>query len=392
MAVCLTLALGATAYYIGAGGGGFDNEVFPERAPTIIAIPNAEQGEDQRLIEPWDDGRTPRRAVITFKNGDLGYEHFREDGTLSRREIFYPSADRLLRKLKLRAEFAADGVTYLTDFAYTADGKLVRTGVRDAEGRYTVEEFFQDGETVARHWAVDRDGKPLVQRIYSAGGQLIEEGLKKDNSFDVAVYSETSGALVKRRQIQMFTDRLIEFYPNGETPKTDILTEMFRTTVVSYLPDGSIEQERVFTNYQMVVTVYRNGVKSYQQKWHLLNPEAAGPEDDREYRLMEASVFNAKGEVVWLTYMTESIGLPWLIEERPNPSDPTARFKMRVFNDDGCLIKAGTRVGEYGSIEVEQEFDPAKECIKEEIPAYLSRDIPYVVPPRPVPPPEPAHP
>lgn len=382
--------IGAT-FLFGARAPAPTGDPFPDRSQTRIELPEAEKGRDQIETEFYPGTSTPKKSTIHFKSGEIGYDYHRADGTLERREIFYPADEAGFRQLKLEASIATDGKTYVKDAGYHEDGSEARLGIRGPDGSYAVTLFFAGpGKRVEREWLEDGKGKLVMQRVYFADGLLAEEARWNNSAFEVTGYSP-EGKRILTRVMLSYSDRLIEYYPDGETVKHDFHMESYRTTAVYHDEDGVITQKRTFVSYQMTAIIYKDGVPAYKQVWSLRTGKDAKP-GVNEYDLSGLALLDAEGKETWTAHITLKTGKPWFINYGFDRSDPEALETIRVFYDDGCLKRIRTRKGGKGSFS-DEEFANVP-CVNDEaldvIPVHLLADVPYVVPPRPVPPPEPS--
>lgn len=366
-------------------------DVFPDRTGIGIALPDAKHAVEQRVTEYQEDLLTPKTTTLLYSNGELGIDHHRIDGSIESRELFYPEKADGTRQLKAQATIGTDGVTYLTDVAYYPDGKKQRDGMLRTDRSYQIISFYEDGLHVYMYELVGQKGDPLFQSILRIDGSVEQMAQQGEKSFDVTTYTADSKAIKTVRKAAYWT-RETTYHEDGKTPKTDFLMESYKTTASYYEPNGKPLQVREFTNWQMIATFYKDGVPSYKQTWRLLNKDAVKPEQERNYRLTGAAVLDAEGRATWRVVLNEQTQLPTMIEIGGGQAshDMISPVTRKWYDKDGYLETVLVKKGEYGPEISRTKYTPADEIRPDEVPAHLREEVPFEVPPIPVPPQEPS--
>jgi antitoxin component YwqK of YwqJK toxin-antitoxin module len=386
----IALALAGAVVLFASGEVSLTTDAFPDRTGIGIGLPDSKYEIEQRITEYRDDNRTPKTTTRLYSNGEMGVDHHRKDGTIESRELFYPEKADGTRQLKVTATIGPDGATYLSDTAFYPDGKKQRQGILRTDKSYQIASFYEDGLHTHVNQLVGPKGEPLFEAILRLDGSVEQMAQQNENSFDVTTYTADSKA-IKTVSKAKYWSRETTYHADGKTPKTDFLMESYKTTASYYAPNGKLTQKREFTNWQMVATFFKDGVPSYTQTWHLLNPDAVKPEQVRNYRLMSAAVLDAEGRPSWRVVLDEKTQLPVMIEIGAGQAsyDMVSTVTRKWYGKDGYLELMLVKKGEYGPEISRTEYSAADGVKADEVPAYLREPVPFEVPPKPVPPPQP---
>lgn len=363
---------------------------FPDHTGIGIFLPDAKHAVEQRATEYWDGTKTPKTTTVLYSNGEQGVDHHRPNGTIETRELFYPEKVDGTRQLKARATIGLDGVTYLSDIAYWPDGKKQRDGILRTDKSYQIITYYEDGLHTRVTHLVGPKGEPLFEALLRIDGSVEQMAVQNEKSFDITTYTADSKAIKTVSSAKYWT-RETTYHADGKTPKTDFLMESYKTTASYFEPNGKLSQQRVFTNWQMVATFYKDGVPSYRQTWRLLNKDAVKPgqvEWGRNYALMEAAVLNADGKPSWRVAFNWETGLPSMIEIGMDKAaeDLVSTVTRKWYGKEGYLELLLVKKGEYGPEITRQKFTPADGIKPDPLPDYLLVPVQFEVPPKPVPP------
>ncbi|MBC7996906.1 MAG: hypothetical protein IAF58_03120 [Leptolyngbya sp.] len=384
----LIVLLGAVgAFLYASSDNGVSNDVYPDRTDSTLSLPGSELGVTRRIIRLQTTNRLPDVADTEYSNGEFGKDTYRADGTLQSREVYYAGLPYMPPQVHWKATFGHDGVTYMTDFSFWRDGKVQRTGERQENGDYVTTTYFADGVTENKYEVVDAKGAAIMQRIRRANGTLEREGQQTKAKYEERIFDE-SGRLVSYKMREYSQGKLVEYYPNSDVARVEFDMSYSKTNAIYRAPDGSIQQKRVFTNGFMETYVYQNGAPAYFQKWSLTNPEATKPEQVRIYKLYQLGYLTAGDKLTWHVTLHVSSGNPWFLygSEDGLAVDVSKSVRHRSFDDaTGCVARESVSVGQYGEKTFEKVYTPADECVKQTWPAFFNADIPYEVPPVPVP-------
>lgn len=386
----IALALAGAVALFASGEVSLTTGVFPDRTGIGIALPDAEYEIEQVITETQDDRRTPKKTTTLYSNGEKGVDYHRKDGTIERRELFYPEREDGFRQLKATATVDLDGTTYLTDAAFYPDGRKQRQGMMRTDKSYQIVSYYEDGLHTRTTQVVGPKGEPLFEAILRIDGSVEQMAQQSEKSWDVTTYTADSKA-IKLVSTAKYWSRETTYYADGKTPKTDFLMELYKTTASYYAPNGKLTQMREFTNWQMMATFYKDGVPSYKQTWRLLNTDAVKPEQVRNYRLINAAVLDAEGRPSWRVVLSEETGLPVMIEIGAGQAshDMISTVTRKWYGKDGYLELVLVKKGEYGPEISRTEYSAADGIKADEVPAYLKEQVPFEVPPKPVPPQQP---
>lgn len=389
----LALLAAFGAYIYSSSGAKVRTDAYPSRVDSTLSLPGSELGITRRVIRLQTGNHLPDIADIEYSNGEYGKDTFRTDGTLERRQVYYADLPYMPSQVRWEATFAADGVTYMTDQAYWRDGTPARKGYRTAEGGYVTVTYFTDGLTENRYEVVNAKGEAELQRIRRPDGSLEKEAQQRQAKFEERLFDE-SGRLLSYTMREYSSGKMVEYYPGSEVARVEFDMSYSKTSAVYRAPDGTIQQKRVFTNGFMETFVYKNGAPAYFQKWHLLNPEATKPEQVRNYKLYQIGIITTDDKLVWALHIHDTTGIPWFMYEAQDglPIDISKNVRYRAFDEKtGCVTRETVSEGQYGTKSFEKVYTPADECVKQTWDSYFNTDIPYEVPPVPVPNPEMSH-
>ena len=289
----LTIAAGVSVYFLSGGvsSGSDPTAVFPDRTSRRVVVSHQSTGEELRVIDLKADGLTPEKAEVWFRDGAIGHIHYRDDGTISTFDAFYPEPETgsgagSRRQLKLDAEFDLDGRTYLREAHYREDGTPSRIGVRLASGDYEIRDFYADGIKLAALDLRDRSGKrSSLTRWYETG--VVQQTVLRDKEGAVATTDFDDAGLKTAYHWVFYNKETWEAYrPGAETllNRFEMKAESAAESVSYYVhahyykPDGSLDHERKFGPGHMEV-IFRDaaGGIAYVQRW-MHSGQATSPE------------------------------------------------------------------------------------------------------------------
>jgi len=402
IAACALLAAGGfTVSMFASGPGDLTKDTFPLRVHSSLALPDSDVGIDLRTTTLGDDLRLPQVAATDFKNGETGEDQYRPDGTMKRRVVYYQAQPGEKPQTKWWATVAADGVTYMADFAYFPDGTVQRVGNRNPDGTYQIYTWFEDGVTEHTSTLLAADGSAIKHSVLHRDGSLSYSGeLHKDGSIEEKTFSD-NGKPLKYVKRSMFRTHLIDYYPETGFAKTDFLMETYKVTALYRDETGNLTQKREFTFAGMLVVVYENGVPKYEQFWQRLNPfEAQKQGKPSVYHLNSVARVDAQGNEHWKLWFqsgTKFEGkppIPMFTYESLDglPTVDSKDVKVSNYTDAGCLRVETWSDAQFGNTYKRIDYPQDRGCSTLDLPLELMQEIPFVAPPKTVPEPEPHHP
>lgn len=368
---------------------------FPERLPHSLALPDSKEGINLRVTELSPDRIFPKDASVDFKNGDTGREYHRDDGTLERIEVFYSTLPDRALQLKWRAIIAGDGVTYVSDSAFWADGTRKRVGERLADGSYSIVTYFQDGTMENEHTLLAADGSALYHRVMTEKGVLLYIGEKTKKGIEEKTFAE-NGNPVKYFSHSMFSSHRIEYYGDTGKPRLDVNMESTKFTVVYFGPDGKPTQKRVISFGGMDVFVYVNGVPKYQQFWQRMNPFDAKKGAESVWQLYSVARIDANEKPYWKLWFYT--GARYAGKNIPNfsyeskdglPTENSKLVEVNTYSEAGCLKVKILQDAQYGNAIEKTAFPQDRGCSTLTLPLDLMKEIPDPAPIKKLPEPEP---
>lgn len=387
-AAAALVGIGTTATLYGFGNDDILQGAFPNRIHTTIALPADAQGIDQTVFQLADDNWTPAFANIDFKNGDTGENTYRPDGTLAHREVFYGQLPDGSKQLRWRAEYAADGVTYTTDAGFWPNGSRKRVGDRLEDGSYLIVTYFEDGITEQERSLIAADGSGLFQRVKHLDGTLAYFGRKTDKAIEETVYTE-SGKKLRFTSRNMFRSQVVEYYPDTDVVKSDIVSDTYDITMLSYDPTGRMSQKVVIETGILTVIYFPDGAEPYQQKWLRTNHDEAkkgAPSTWRIYSVARVDAAEKPHFEFWFqTDPKFTTNVPWFSYESLDgkPTETSGDVLISRANDSGCLVSETKSTERYAAPYWEKTYSAENgECVAYPMPTELMHDLPFVPPNR----------
>lgn len=371
---------------------------FPGRLPHSIGLPDSAEGVDQRVTELSPDRLFPKEANVDFKNGDFGREYHRDDGTLERIEVFYSTMPDRAVQLKWRGIIAADGVTYVSDSAFWADGTRKRIGNRLADGTYSIVTYFQNGTTENERTVLAADGTALFHSVTTENGILLYSGEKTKSGIEEKTFAE-NGNPVKYTLRSMFSSRLIEYFGDTGVPKADVSMDMYSHTVTFFAADGKVVEKRLITFGGMKVTVFENGVASYEQYWQRMNPFDVQKGAESEWQLYSVARVDSAELAHWKLWFRTGEAYKgkhtanFIYESKDElPTSSSAQVLVTNFDEGGCMFHRVLQDAQYGNPIKKETFPTDRGCSTPALPLELMKWRPFTPFTKKIPDPEPHHP
>lgn len=396
-AAALAIAGAAVVAWNGqsAETGNLTIHAFPDRLPHSIGLPDSKMGIDQRVTELSPDRLFPKDANIDFKNGDTGREYHREDGTLERIEVFYKAMPDQQLQLKWRATIGVDGVTYMSDSAFWADGTRKRLGERQQDGTYSIVTYFKNGTTENERTLLAADGSALLHRVMTENGILLYIGEKTKDGIEEKTFAE-NGNPVKYVLRSIFKTKKIEYYGDTGKPKLEVTMETTKFTVISFGPDGKPTQKRLIGFGGMDVFVYENGVPKYQQFWQRMNPFDVKKGAESVWQLYSVALITADEKPYWKVWFYtgpkfDGKHIPNFTYESKDglPTEDSKLVEVNSYTEAGCLRVKVLQNAQFGEAIEKTEFPQDRGCSTMVLPLDLMKELPDPAPIKKLPEPEP---
>lgn len=369
---------------------------FPQKLSERINLPGYGDSREVSRVFYKADGFTPDRAEVSFRNGETGAVVFRADFTVSEYRVFYAD-DSAGQVLKAYVAIDRDGKSVIEERRYREDGSLFAQGARLASGDYEIFHFATDGTTrIERH-------------LYRLSGTLfVHDGYYPDGK--LAFKKEIKNA-IESKEIRYFPDgkKSHEMLIYGNTVdgstwyesgvlKTRVLkftawenySSLSNVKVEYYMPDGVLEQERVW-RYDGV-SVHLNiagGGSKVTQVWKMIDLkmslESRYDADNYKLDTIFLDQFNGRKN---LLYRFPGDSADYVMEEiysgRESDKGPL-RYYVTYVRKDGSIFKREVRDSTNGVISTEYsgsggELDSEKILIPEEALSKLDNRSPPVLP------------
>lgn len=337
-----------------------DSKVFDElkgRDNRVFLMDN----EIIRVVEYHSDRISRRHATAHSTNGETTEFWYWPSGKLKEAVTFYSDVQtgKSAKKIRRKATFLKDGVTYATDFEYRVDGTMHTSTVLNQSGDHsTRSRFFEDGKVKQEELFVLRPTLPLAtwyrlsSRLFHANGTLAQ-------SFDA---SGLFGAIEARYDLQgrlLFTSQLSDyatdyteswFFQDGKTLKRKVTQSTGGTNLKTFSQEGILLEERFWYGNvgegMMKVKTFdpTSGIQLLEQLFTFDSIQ-------RQYRPYSFSVFeNGKKSLYALLFL----GTP----------DKVKTF-TRYFSDKGDLGERTTIVFDReGFVESEFRHDGTGKVVK----------------------------
>jgi antitoxin component YwqK of YwqJK toxin-antitoxin module len=251
----------------------------PAPAPALIRtvkLMPPESGENQRIYKKTPDG-TLVEMTIDYRDGRLETLNFRPDGSVARKQEFYPYTG----VLKSTIEYASDGTTVTSETLNRGTGTLELTRKRLADGttettRYRVDGkrlhsvthelngalvdatfYAQDGKTL-RAKAKSLSASESEVTFYNAAGQVEKIRTSKSTSGSYSGNFEISVSVLR-------ADSTIAYKQFWSGYQSSYYRSLSLKTVEEYEADGKTLKRKLTLDYSGTriseAVVYENGVK-----------------------------------------------------------------------------------------------------------------------------------
>lgn len=371
---------------------------FPQRIPHSIGLPEDSLGIDLQVSELTKDLLFPSFTERDFKNGDTGKDFFRDNGTMKERVVYYKQLDGQPLQIKWRATIAEDGVTYLEDSAFWADGSRQRIAERHADGTYEIFTYFQGGTVENTHTILAADGSAHFHRVQNELGTMLYIGEKTKEGIEEKTFA-ANGNPMKYSLRSMFSSRILEFYGDTGIPKLDIAMDSYTFKASYWAKDGKITEKREITFGGMKVIVFENGVAKYEQYWQRMNPFDAQKGAESMWQLYSIARVDAAEKEHWKLWFRTGdkfIGkhIPQFSYESKDgqPTVSSTLVEVRSYTDDGCLRTIVTQDAQFGNVMQRIEYPQDRGCSAPDLPLDLMKERPFTPFTNKFPQPEPHHP
>lgn len=360
---------------------------FPGKTKVRVVAPPASTGEDIRYVTyASKDSSTPEEIQIEYKSGVTGYEFYRVDGSLRETTEYWPLIEGgTHRQLKSASTRSDDGTKFLSDASYRQDGTREREGKMLEDGSYQIDFFFADGQTLAKHQLVSKDGKPLLEQVYRDDGAL--KGFTQVDATGKMTIT-TYFADGKTESITIVPSSYWEntwaryYYPDGVNIAVRYEWTTYNKQAIYYRPDGTRRLMFEETNYatgSQIWTHYDDKGRMVMKQTYRVEtkPDSTG-KPVTTYLLRTVEEFNSAGK--------ETREINFAADGRtPNgvfiPKPPGSYWGgiRKTFRADGSVEKVEEK-NNNGDV-VSTKTYTAQENVREPFPdAYLVRPVETAMP------------
>lgn len=270
---------------------------FPDHTTTRVQLRPEADREAIRYDFYSDDKKTKLGTQIEYVDGVTTFLAFRPDSTIAQLKEFYPAPEGKQRQLKRVIVYAADGKSYLSDKTWRLDGTRNYIGERLSDGTYELRYFYEDGVKTLRHRLIDSDKRLIAEGFLRKDG-TIEKEIKRLTGDTIAIttYSPTRTKLSYETRTGGQGEATY-YYEDGTTLRMHVNSVPWMVTQRSYDRQGNVTESREYSYYGMSVTVYKNGVESYRQRWQV-DAAASKTAGKRVYVLQSVEELSANGKTV----------------------------------------------------------------------------------------------
>ena len=361
------------------------NTGFPKRACSRVFLPAAGRPVVHRIEKCGQDG-LPAQAEVEFANGNFEVIKLRSDRTASESVEYFPGpkdSQPQTRRVRSRATFDKDGVTYLTHQVYRLDGTLERSGRGQKDGRYETSYYYADGKTPSRirqFW----NKKLASEKRFREDGSLLASLIVERGEVSISLYSPGGARIANLVRSPMGVFGGDVFSDDGNTLIASFIRDNWNFQEYYFGAQGKRVQVRMgaimFGNVS--VGVYdQDGKVAYIQVFRKRPKRGNVPE---ETILMQVSEFDQAQKVTRIIQMNNEGTRPFTVTEPAGDgrivsdldSDTGRVLKRTHYDKTGKVVKT-----ESGSRFKSPRIDPArlKDTPHIELPTYVDADAPPYV-------------
>lgn len=393
--ICGALAAFAALSFFTLSLSGRSNplQVFPQRSMSTLRLPDASQGIHSRVEKRSADGKRVLEAVSELKvdgiDGITKFEYFRDtDGSKRREEQFYPVKGTAPRQLKSHFNVAEDGSTVNADASFRQDGTLVRQGERQPDGSYVIVWYHADGKSVARRQMIDAKNKALGEVAFRAdGSKELESVLVTEGSTQVMRTTTFSTANLRQSVAIKWPccrEEVTTFRSDGDTIETRMVMQTYSTNVEYFDANKELTHTRAFTHEGMTVVFFREGKPWFKQYWTRF-----GEVKEPKFKLSKVEEVDEKDNVI-RTFMLDEGRLTKIMvpDEAGRIYGSQTQYLIRA---DGTVSGVEKRPTMWADPIARRELT-ASDGRQVQYPEKFLKEVPFKLPPNPVPEPEPQGP
>lgn len=358
------------------------------KSRVVVEVRDEKSGEHYRKRTLSADGTRLVEIEVAYRDGGIGHQYFREDGTLRDEEHRWGNGN-----LKKRTQYSSDGKTVVSGETHRVDGTLETGNVRLADGTRDERDYHSDGTTVAAHRVTDRSGNVVLREAFRTDGtQQSREVVLADGNKEKTTWFDNGKQVQKHSVVDRWGHTVYleeEFRADGSAvSKTERLTNGTTETKL-YSPTGNLQMHRLKPSYgEEVTTYYREDGTTISQKFTVQYSNAEGwfyrPDGSLEqhrrfgYYSMDVDVYGADGKTVaYRQHWRKKSGSYYFSDPADYELDSVEicddqgrTIKEQSFEDDGARVTQAidydadadvkTAVRTYrddGTLEKEEKFD-----------------------------------
>lgn len=247
----------------------------PALIRTVKLMP-PESGENQRIYKKTPDG-TLVEMTIDYRDGRLETFNFRPDGSVVRKQEFYPYTG----VLKSTIEYASDGTTVTSETLNRGTGTLELTRKHLSDGTLETTRYRVDGKRL-HSVTHELNGSLVGATFYQQDGQTLRAKAKSLSASEQEVtFYNASGAVEKIRVSKttsggyssnveytvsvLRADSTVAYKQSWSGYQSSYYRSVTLKTVEEYEADGTTLKRSLTFNYSGLsvseAVLYENGVK-----------------------------------------------------------------------------------------------------------------------------------
>lgn len=251
----------------------------PAPAPALIRtvkLMPPESGENQRIFKKTPDG-TLVEMTIDYRDGRLETFNFRPDGSVSRKQEFYPYTG----VLKSTIDYASDGTTVTGETLNRGTGTLELTRKRLADGTLETTRYRVDGKRL-HSVTHELNGSLVDATFYQQDGKTLRAKAKSLSSSEQEVTFYNAAGAVEKIRVSKTTsggyssnveytisvlraDSTVAYKQSWSGYQSSYYRSVTLKTVEEYEADGKTLKRKLTFNYSgssvSEAVDYENGVK-----------------------------------------------------------------------------------------------------------------------------------
>ncbi len=247
---------------------------WPSHLPIGVALPKA---ETFRNVDFYPGTNTPKHSIAEHADGQLSHYWFRSSGKLREAKTFSRVVSGK-RALLRHALFDVDGVNYLSDMEFYADGVMKKLVLKISDTVTFRWQYFDTGELrlFENYETTDKPGLWLkrIADSYRKDGSLEEHFKQIDKrTWEYRSFSpENKLTKVRIKSSWGYQYTELNYFPDGETVSRKVEQYSNRTELWLYHPNSQVQEHRKWIGTVETGTIYLyrydlKGVQTLEQTW-----------------------------------------------------------------------------------------------------------------------------